>query len=698
MDILHQQLQTTERVAITSITGMGGIGKTELALQYARHHLQQKTYSGGVCWLEGRGVDVGIQIVNFAKSQLNLDPPEDCDLQTQVRYCWRNWLQGDVLVIFDDVVDYQEISDFLPPGEARFKVLITTRQKYLGQFFHRLELEVLDEDAALELLVSFVGKTRIQGEREEAKALCADLGFLPLGLELVARYLERKPDLSLAKARQRLQSKRLEHKSLERFSQDMTAERGVSAAFELSWQELDEDERELGRLLSLFAPAVIPWSLVEGCLAEVDEEDLEDWQSSLVGASLLQRLEGGSYQLHPLIREFFRGKLSESNSVEEMKRSFSQAVVAVADEIPQTLTREQVLGFEPAIPHLEEVAVNLTDWLTDDNLILPFIGLGRFYDSQGLYEQAIPWCEQCLKKAQSRLEPRHSDVARSLNNLAFLYYSQGKFTKAELLYIEALEIYKQQLKVTHPSITILNNLANLYDSQGRYMEAEALYLEVLDTYQQILETENPNIATTLNNLAFLYYSQGRYKEAETLYLKALKIYQKKLGKAHPSVTRSLNNLANLYQSQERYTEAENLYIEVLEMTRQLLGIDHPSVARSLNNLAFLYYSLERYIEAEPLYMEALKIYKQKLGYAHPDITISLNNLACLYDSQGRYTEAESLYLEAVTMFVSQLGENHPHTEKARQNYQSFLQKVANENRQGELSNEMSLQIISQMEN
>lgn len=227
MDILHQQLQTTERVAITSITGMGGIGKTELALQYAHHHLQQKTYPSGVCWLEGRGVDVGIQIVNFAKSQFNLNPSKDDNLQTQVAYCWRNWLQGDVLVIFDDVVDYQEISDFLPPGEARFKVLITTRQKYLGQFFHRLELEVLDEDAALELLVSFVGETRIQQELEEAKALCVDLGFLPLGLELVARYLERKPDLSVAKARQRLKSKWLEHKSLERFSQDMTAERGL---------------------------------------------------------------------------------------------------------------------------------------------------------------------------------------------------------------------------------------------------------------------------------------------------------------------------------------------------------------------------------------------------------------------------------------------------------------------------------------
>ena len=73
--------------------------------------------------------------------------------------------------------------------------------------------------------------------------MCKDLGFLPLGLELVARYLERKPSLSLAKTHERLG---LEHKSLEAFSQDMTAERGVAAAFELSWKELDKDDKELG--------------------------------------------------------------------------------------------------------------------------------------------------------------------------------------------------------------------------------------------------------------------------------------------------------------------------------------------------------------------------------------------------------------------------------------------------------------------
>jgi len=168
--ILHEQLKVTEQVAITSITGMGGIGKTELALQYAHFHLRQKTYTGGICWLDCREKNVGLQIISFATSQFSLQIPKEEDLQTQIDFCWHNWSPGDVLIIFDDVVDYEEIANCLPPPELRFKVLITTRQKWLTQSFQRLELEVLDKDAALELLISYVASARIQGELEEAEA------------------------------------------------------------------------------------------------------------------------------------------------------------------------------------------------------------------------------------------------------------------------------------------------------------------------------------------------------------------------------------------------------------------------------------------------------------------------------------------------------------------------------------------------
>ncbi|OUC13170.1 MAG: hypothetical protein B0A82_18675 [Alkalinema sp. CACIAM 70d] len=661
---LHEQLQRSDRIAISAIAGMGGIGKTELALQYALKHLGDGTYSGGICWIRAHQ-DIGMQILAFARIYLGLEPPEDLDLVAKVRWCWWHWHQGEVLVIFDDVTDFTSIQPFLPPTDSRFNVLLTTRLQ-LGASVNQVFLDVLPSSAALEFLRSIVGNERINYQLEDARALCAWLGYLPLALELAARYLASRPDLSVTSLLDRLQKQKLAAKALARPEVGMTANLSIAAAFELSWHELSESAQQLAGWLSLFALTPISWELVEACISESgtqsDAETLEDLRDELINLNLLRRMNEQTYQIHPLIREFFVAKLKQMPKEVSMKQAFCREMVAVAKQIPSIPTRQLIQTIAPVIPHIAEAATTLEAWLTDDDLIIPYIGISRFYQGQAAYEQALPWLEQCLHIAETRLGSDHPDIATSLNNLAYLYQLQGRYSEAEPLYVRSLQIREDQLGTDHPSTAqSLNNLAELYRAMGRYSEAEPLYVRSLQIREAQLGADHPDVATSLTNLAELYRLQGRYAEAEPLYMRSLYISEQQLGSDHPLTATILNNLAALYYEQGSYSGAEPLYLRSLAVREQQLGADHPDVANSLNNLAYLYQVQGRYGEAEPLLLRALQIYETSLGSDHPSTADSLNNLAELYLAMGRYSEAEPLLLRALQIYETSLGSDHPST-------------------------------------
>ncbi|MDZ8263957.1 tetratricopeptide repeat protein [Nostoc sp. ChiQUE01b] len=733
MSKLYQMLQQGHRVAVSAITGMGGVGKTELALQYALKY--QPTYLAGICWLSVRGVDVGTQIVQFGRSLLGLNPPVDVELIEQVRFCWRHWQSGEVLLVFDDVTDYAAIKPYLPPSTApRFKVLITTRLR-LGASVNQLELEVLDESAALALLELLVGSDRIQLERDCAQQLCAQLGYLPLGLELVGRYLDRKSDLSLAEMLERLQDKRLVARALCQTEDDMTARLGVAAAFDLSWETLSESAKLLGYLSSLFAAAPIPWSLLDECLNNQDSETLEEIRDSeLLNLHLLQQTSPGTYRLHPLIRDFFQTKSdprllekSEELNLDTLKQKFWQVMAAVAQEITRSSTSQQILTVSPIIiPHLE-AASRLENWqLSEDQLMSiipyrkknswitsifdhpsryvlePYMGLGQFYEGQGAYAKAEPWYTQCLWIAQTRLAANHPSLATSLHNLAKLYREQGHLGEAELLFEQSLAVKENQLSADHPQLAAslnslvflyrsqerhseatslfwqsraieicLDNLGVLYVKQGRYTEAEPLLQQSLAIREHLYGTDDPNVAVSLHNLGKLYRDQGRYIEAEPLYQQALAIEEKNLGADHLNVALSLHNLAELYRDQERYSEAEQLFQRSLEIKEKNLEADHPHVAVSLSGLGTLYRLQGCYSEAEPRLQRALDIWKGNLGETHPLVGRGLDNLAMLRAAQGHDGVAEELYLKALEILELGLGSKHPWTLRCRENLEQF---------------------------
>jgi len=689
LEKIHANLQNGLGVIVCAVEGMGGVGKTELALQYAQHYKDEYVEQ---YWLALREIGLAQAVVTLASRTFPLpESMQSAKLEEQAAWYWANWLphEGKVLVILDDVTDLKNMPKQARPLDPRFQVLVTTRKRKLSSQFVEISLDVISESEALELLEKLLSKARVDREIVAAKAICKKLGNLPLGVELAGRYLQLDEDLRLSDYQQRLT---IADESLDlQEAEELNATRGVIAAFELSWQELNANAAKVAMLLGLFAPADIAWSLVEDVAKQkkdksllksllsrffsrfrlsqlnFDKQELLEARKQLNNLYLIKAIdeERTRFAVHSLTRQFLQWKLAQEVDLNRLFRgAFVKSLLDVAKRIPQSPTRDLIANVAPAIPHLDMLSREMLGDIPnlEEYLGWAFTGIARFYEGQGLYALAEDPHQRGLKARQELLGDRHPSVATSLNNLALLYESQGRYAEAEPLYIQALALYKELLGDRHPNVaTSINNLAALYRSQGRYAEAEPLLKQALLLRQELLGDRHPDVATSLNNLALLYSSQGRYAEAEPLYKQALLLRQELLGDRHPDVASSLNNLAVLYSSQGRYAEAEPLYKQALLLRQELLGDRHPDVAGSLNNLAALYDSQGRYAEAEPLYKQALLLRQELLGDRHPDVAGSLSNLALLYSSQGRYEEAEIKAQEALAIRLSVLGEKHPDT-------------------------------------
>ena len=418
MGELHGLLQGNERVAIAAV-GMGGVGKTTLARRYVMGH--REDYPGGIWW-----VSVGqlvTDVLGYAERAIGLDElqPGLSDAQI-VQHYWAKWervLPGRKLLVLDDVGEFGDVKPFLPL-QGLFQVLMTTRVR-MQPPVKRLELGVLRASAAFRLLRSLMGDDdRLRLEVGAARELCEWLGYLPLGIELVGRYLSEVSG-SVASVLGQLKRKSLEARAIADVPGEMDYELNVRAAIELSWVALEEDARRVMMMAGVFALAPIELGWLEDCLG--DMEDVGDTiDRQLVKRSLLNRVENG-YLLHSLVREFVREKLDRGMAeAEDLQRRFAQGMTEIAKTIQQTVTLTDRARVVVAVPHLETVAKDLTECLGDEEKTCCCTRLARFYQSLSLWTEAERCCQRSITISQEQLGDRHTDTASGLNNLALLYY------------------------------------------------------------------------------------------------------------------------------------------------------------------------------------------------------------------------------------------------------------------------------------
>jgi tetratricopeptide (TPR) repeat protein len=306
---------------------MVGVGKTELAIQYALRN--QDKYSGGMLFVDCQK-NILEQIISFRKV-CNMRVSSSLTEKEKIRYCWEDWnpqLTGNVLLVYDDVDNLETIKAYMPTFD-RFKVIVTTRNNINCDTL--IDLKILSSEKALELLNKAIQlnnkeDNRVTDNIEIANQLCKWLGNLPLALDSVSRYLVAYDCLSLDELFIDIERK---DEALLEFECDMTAKMNIIDALNLAYDKLSSKAKELGCYLSLFENGIIDWSLVieSGLFLNEDKEkeiellkNLRD--KELCYSNFLTTNNQSLFYLHPLIRLFFTKKLKELKDKNVFKHDF----------------------------------------------------------------------------------------------------------------------------------------------------------------------------------------------------------------------------------------------------------------------------------------------------------------------------------------------------------------------------------------
>jgi len=678
---------------IQALYGLGGIGKTLLAIEYA--HRYQAEYQATL-WLNTASRDLFHSDLRSLADQLGISLPKDVDESARLA-ALRRWLQSHDrwLLVLDDLDDFSLLNQLVPLN-SNGHVLLTTHSAATGPFAYAIPVDQLTNEEGALLLLRRAKIIPPKGEREDAPieaymqamAIAQEFASYPLALDQAGAYID-ETGRSLASYLDLYRQRQVAFLGTRgRFVDDHP--NPVTTTLSLTFEKIAQVDPDALKLLHLFAflyPEALPDEMIaHGASSLVgplrtlllDPLALDAAIATLRRFSLLQHgADSTTLNMHHIVQIILRQELTQQQQVQMAK----QAVRMVNATFPEVRFKTWD-ACERYVPQAQHCATLIQDF----QLSLPegaqlLERLGFYYYQRGYYSEAEAVLTQSLHLHERQRRPDLLDMAQTLNSLGLLAQRQAHYQEAEAFHQRALKLREQELGADDPTTAeSLHNLAVLYENQGRYQQAEQFYLRVLAIDEREVGTDHPDTAKTLNNLGLVHYLQGHYEQAETMYRRALAIYEQAAYTDHPDITYTLNSLGTLYETQGDYQQAEALYRQALAMREQAFGEKHSETAHSINKLAHIIELQGDYQQAEALYRQALTIGEQVLGAEHPDVALFLNNLALLIARQEQYQQAEALYRRALSIYEQSLGTEHPAVARVRSNLEQFRRKMENEER------------------
>ena len=559
-----------DRTQKTAVFGLGGVGKTQIALELA-YRTREKYGDCSLLWVPATNVK------SFRQAYLNIGQQlgvprleeEQADVKKLVQQYLSQKKAGHWLLIFNNADDVDiwigstssraGLIDYLPQSSQGSIVFTTRSRKIAVDLAHQNMVKVseMDEETATQMLAKSLADPNLLKNCQDTAELVEQLTFLPLAIAQAAAYINKN---GIAFADYLLLLKDHKESAVKILSEDFKdearyqdAKNPVATTWLISFNQIRHHDPLAAEYLSIMScidPKDIPQSLLPPAKSRKAEVDAI---GTLNAYSFVSRQSAGqSLDLHPLVHIATRNWLTKENS---LARWEAKAIARLEEVFPNNNHANRGI-WRAYLPHTQYI---LGSSLQVENTSQG-LGLcekfGLCLLSDGRYNEAKKPLLQVMEGREKALGKEHPDALTSVSNLAAVLRYQGKYQVAEEMNRRALEGREKALGKQHPStLTSMSNLAAVLQYQGKCEAAEEMKRRVLEGREKALGKEHPDTLTSVSNLALVLRHQGKYKAAEEINRRALEGREKALGKEHPSTLTSVSDLALVLRRQGKYEAA-----------------------------------------------------------------------------------------------------------------------------------------------
>lgn len=664
---LAQVLLYGDELCLYGIQGMGGVGKTELAIEFAHRYGQ---FYEGVHWLSAaQPALLEAEIVACGLSMSLSNWPDSLDKQvTSTLEAWN--AGGRRLVIVDDLEDVEAARQWLPrlcggtPSgkDPAVRVLVITRRADWPEdvTLDLLELQHVRLDAFSPAESIAFLRRRLSPDRasEEAMtALAERLGHLPLALEMACAYLQGLPDLTVPDYMAQL-DETAGDPSMRGWQTEeggpLGHELDLATAFSRSWQQVTGNSaRRLFLATGYCSPGhPIPPKLLQRAV-ELDDSAYDEALAFLIRLGLLEmESPAAGPTVHRLLADYARSLPTE----QEPLPGLASALAELADESMQD---GLPAGFLPLRAHVEAVAGHSETAGLEEAAAL-WNELGFYQQMVADYQGALETFERVLALTEATYGHDHPYVAISVSNLGSVQQDLGNLAEARAAFERAISIAEAALGPDHPNVAIgVNNLGKVLHELGDLEGARAAFERALKIDEATYGPDHPDVAICVNNLGMVLMDLGDLEGAATAIQRALQIEQSALGPEHPAVASTLSNLGAVMQAMDRLEEARAAFQQALSLDERAFGASHPNVARDVSNLGSVLLDLGNPEGARAAFEQALAIDEAAYGPEHPLVALRVNNLGMALQATGDLEGARAAYQRALRIREAASGKDDP---------------------------------------